>query len=268
MANEVQNAADIAAWERRNTSAMRIIYTSIKEEKSRPLMSCSVAQEMWEKMETAYSEAATDSAPQLWSRFYGCKFQSGQTVMEFMSEVEHIVSRLRAIDGIVLLDDQIIAKVIMSVPPSLKLFFEAAWESTAASERTLRNLTTRLVKLEKEVKQSEERNASEALISKKTETTQQRPATSDDSHSAKDKNLRECWECEDTSHIRANCRDYKRRLRRQREEEDEDRDRKRRRWDRDDNDRSRRDDDDKQYRSGRDRDNNNCDRSKRERISL
>lgn len=184
---------------------------------------------MWTKMETAYSESAADSAPLLWSQFYGCKFLPGQTVVEFITEIEHVVSRLRTINGIVLLDDQIIAKATMSLPPILKLIFKAAWESTAAAERTLRNLTTRLVQMEKEVKESEKEKESDALLSKRVNpTTSFEPR---DENKEKGRAVRACWECDDTSHVRSNCRDYKRKLKRQREEEDDDRSRKRRRWD-------------------------------------
>jgi hypothetical protein len=74
---ENANAAAISAWERRNTLEMRINFSSIKEEKSRPLMSRTLGQEMWTKMETAYSESAADSFLLLWSQFYGCKFLPG-----------------------------------------------------------------------------------------------------------------------------------------------------------------------------------------------
>jgi hypothetical protein len=176
--------------------------------------------------------------------------------MEFMAEIDHIVSRLRAINGIVLLDDQITAKVILSLPPSLKLNFKTAWESTAEADRTLRNLTTRLVQLEREIKQSEDEKTAEALLSKKIDTAPQ--FKHDDFRENKEregKGARECWECGDTSHIRANCRDYKRKLKRKREDEEEDRDRQRRKWDRDNDDRTRRDRDNNQGRNWRDRDN-------------
>ena len=75
-------------------------------------MSCDLAQEMWNKLETAYAET-DENAPTLWSKFYGLKFKQGQGVMEFMAEIEQTVSRLRGIDGIVIEDDQIIAKVLM-----------------------------------------------------------------------------------------------------------------------------------------------------------
>jgi len=249
------NAAAISAWERRNTTAMRIIYSSIKEEKSRPLMSCDLARDMWMKMETAYSDTIADSTTLLWSRFYGCTFQPEQSVMEFMSEIEHIVSRLRATDAIVLHDDQIIAKVMMSLPSSLKLIFKAGWESTAPEQKTLRNLTTRLVEMERELKKSEK--AADALVSKRVETIYKQPSSNDNKsdRGEKAKGDRGCWECGDTSHIRANCRDYKRKLKRKREEEEEERDRKRKRRDQDDDDRRRRDRENNQGRSGRDRDN-------------
>ena len=84
--------------------------------------------------------------------------------MEFMTEVEQTVSWLRAIEGIDVTDNQIITQVLMSLPPSLKLNFGVAWDSTPAQEKTLRNLTTRLVKMEKNIKQSEEENSYNALM--------------------------------------------------------------------------------------------------------
>jgi hypothetical protein len=91
--------------------------------------------------------------------------------VEFITEIEHVVSRLRAINGIVLQDDQIIAKVTISLTPSLKLIFKAAWESMAAADKTLRNLTTRLLQMEKEVKESDKEKESDALLSKRVNLT-------------------------------------------------------------------------------------------------
>jgi hypothetical protein len=172
---ENANAAAISAWERRNTLEMRINFSPIKEEKSRLLMSCTLGQEMWTKMETAYSESAADSSLLLWSQFYGCKFLPGQTVVEFIPEIEQVISRLRAINRIVLLDDQIIVKVTMSLPPSLKLIFKAEWESAVTAERKLRNLTTRLVQMEKEINGSNKE--SDILLSKRVKTLRSLPSS-------------------------------------------------------------------------------------------
>ena len=256
---EITNGVAIAAWEKKNTTAMKNIYAAIKEEQSRILMSCNSALEMWTRLETEYTEAAGDSAPMLWSKFYGCKFQPGQSVMGFITEVEQVVSRLRSIN-IVIEDDQIITKILMSLPSSLKLSFGVAWDSAPAAEKTLRKLTTRLVRLEKSIKQqSEEEKAGvsgDAFISKKNICPEQEEqAFPTQGHRGgnpgRDKK-RECWECGESNHIRAKCRAYKRRL----DEEQEERDRKRRRYDKrdqkDDN-RPRRTDDKKRRHDDRDR---------------
>jgi hypothetical protein len=53
--------------------------------------------------------------------------------------------------------DQIIAKVLMSFPSSLKLSFAVAWDSAPTAEQTPNLLTTRLVRLEKSIKQQSEK---------------------------------------------------------------------------------------------------------------
>jgi hypothetical protein len=196
---------------------------------------------MWTRLGTEYTEAAGDSAPMLWSKFYGCKFQPSQSVMGFITEMEQVVSRLRSIN-IVIEDDQIIAKVLMSLPSSLKLSFGVAWDSVPVAEKTLRKLTTRLVRLEKSIKQqSEEESAGasgDAFIRKKNiSPEQEEQAFPTQGHRGgnpgRDKK-RECWECgesnnmagSDVLHNRAKCRAYKRHL----DEEQEERDRKRRRY--------------------------------------
>jgi hypothetical protein len=153
--------------------------------------------------------------------------------VEFITEIEQVVSRLRAINRIILLDDQIIFKDTMSLAPSLKLIFKAELESTVAAKRTLRNFNTCLVQMEKSINESEKE--SDALISKRVHPTNRsepnvQPFELRNEKDEKGRATRACWECGDTSNIRSNCRDYKRKLKRQREEEDDDRSRKRRRW--------------------------------------
>ena len=87
--------------------------------------------------------------------------------------------------------------------------------------------------MEKEVKESEKEKESDALLSKRVNPT--KPSTAFEPRYDKEENgraARACWECGETSHIRSNCRKYKRKLKRQRGDKDDNRSRKRRRWDR------------------------------------
>jgi hypothetical protein len=147
---EVLNAADVSNWEKKNTKAMKNIFGAIKEDQSRILMSCGTTQEMWLKLETEYGEASSESAPRLWTKFYGCKFQRGQNLTAFLTELEKTVSRLRSLN-VVIEDNKIIAKILLTIPAELQIF-EVAWDITPEADKTLKNFTSRLIKLDKNIK--------------------------------------------------------------------------------------------------------------------
>ena len=238
-AQAIVNAADITNWEKKNTRAMQNIFGTIKEEQSRILMTCNSAREMWIKLETEYEEAAADSIPLLWTKFYGCTFRQGQSVSSFLTELEQIAFRLKSLN-IAIDDEQIMAKVLMSLPAEFRVF-GFAWESTPVDEKTLKRLTTRLITLDKSMRNDEEKRSTPdaAFLSKNKngaeshdEESRERalPAQFDRGkrrgHSSHQQSraTKECWECKSMTHVRAQCRQYKRR--REKEEEEADRKRK------------------------------------------
>ena len=117
-------------------------------------MTCSRAQEMWMKFETEYEEAIADNAPLLWTKFYGCTFRSSQSVPSFLTEFEQIAFRLKSFN-IAIDDNQIMAKILISLPPEFRVF-GFAWESTPVAEKSLEKLTTRLIALTKSLRNDEE----------------------------------------------------------------------------------------------------------------
>ncbi|XP_046456088.1 serine/threonine-protein kinase fray2-like [Daphnia pulex] len=231
---------------------MQNIFGAIKEEQSRILMTCNSAREMWIKLESEYEEAAADSIPLLWTKFYGCTFRQGQSVSSFLTELEQIAFRLKSLH-IAIDDEQIMAKVLMSLPAEFRVF-GFAWESTPVAEKTLKRLTTRIITLDKSMRNDEEKRSTPAaaFLSKNKngaephdEESRERalPAQFDRGkrgHSSHQQSgaTKGCWECKSTTHVRAHCRQYKR----QREKEEDEADRKRKRFDqndRRDSDRSR-----------------------------
>jgi hypothetical protein len=240
----IENAADITNWNKRNTRAMQNIFGAIKEEQSRILMSCSTAQEMWMKLETEYEEAAADNATLLWTKFYGCTFRPSQSVSSFLTELEQIAFRLKSLN-IAIDDNQIMAKILMSLPPEFRVF-AFAWDSTPVAEKTLKKLTTRLIALDKSLRNDEEAKSTSdtAYLSKPNRDESQHeehkeqvlPAQYGQYKGKRHPSSqhagipRTCWECNSTTHVRAKCRQYKRR----REREGEEADRKRKRYDRHD----------------------------------
>ena len=117
-------------------------------------MTCSRAQEMWMKFETEYEEAIADNAPLLWTKFYGCTFRSSQSVPSFLTEFEQIAFRLKSFN-LAIDDNQIMAKILISLPPEFRVFGFAS-ESSPVAEKTLKKLTTCLVALGKSLRNDEE----------------------------------------------------------------------------------------------------------------
>lgn len=70
--------------------------------------------------------------------------------MAFIASVEQMAAQLKDLDSPVS-DLQIMAKIIMSLPPSFR-HFHSAWDSVASAEKTITNLTSRLIKEEKMTK--------------------------------------------------------------------------------------------------------------------
>lgn len=174
------NAADVSNLEKKNTKAMQNIFGAIKEDQSRILMSCGTAQEMWVKLETEYGEASSESAPRLWTKFYGYKFQRGQSLTAFLTELEQTVSRLRSLN-VAIEDNQIIAKILLTIPAELQIF-EVAWDITPGADKTLKNFTSRLIKLDKSIKMrkdEEKEESSDAAFLGKNNNARAEPSLPD-----------------------------------------------------------------------------------------
>jgi hypothetical protein len=156
--------------------------------------------------------------------------------------LEQIAFRLKSLN-IAIDDNQIMAKILMSLPPEFRVF-AFAWDSTPVAEKTLKKLTTRLIALDKSLRNDEEAKSTSdtAYLSKPNRDESQHeehkeqvlPAQYGQYKGKRHPSSqhagipRTCWECNSTTHVRAKCRQYKRR----REREEEEADRKRKRYDR------------------------------------
>ena len=223
------------------------------------------------KLETEYEEAAADNASLLWTKFYGCTFRPSQSVSSFLTELEQIAFRLKSLN-IAIDDNQIMANILISLPPEFRVF-GFAWESTPVAEKSLKKLTTLLIALDKSLRNDEENiSTSDTAFLNKPKRDEPKPEEHKEQalpaqysqgkgrghpsnqHSGA---MRTCWECDSTTYIRAECRQYKRR----REREEEEADRKRKRYDRQD----RKDDDRRRHQRDYDRHRSENGRDKKEK---
>lgn len=79
-----------------------------------------------------------------------------------MSKLRNIATRLNALDTKID-DEMIISKILATLPAEYK-YFASAWESTARNDRTLENLTARLVA--EEIRNADNQNEEKAVAFK------------------------------------------------------------------------------------------------------
>lgn len=144
---EVNNMEEIEAWRQRDVDARTYIYSTIKLEQQVSLHGCVTAREMWTRVQTQYAEVAAENTHLLMARFFEYKYQPGQSVMAFIASIEQMAAQLRDLESPVT-DVQVMAKIIMSLPPSFRTFI-SAWDSVPTADKTITHLTSRLIKEEK-----------------------------------------------------------------------------------------------------------------------
>lgn len=101
---------------------------------------------MWDHVHAEYGQARIENIPLLWGKFYGFKMEPGQSIRDFITGLKEIKVQLKNV-GVPVDDTQLIAKILDSLPSSLRHFLPA-WDSTSPTERTLTALCIRLEKEE------------------------------------------------------------------------------------------------------------------------
>ena len=123
--------------------------------------------EKWSHLCAIYESADDSSLQRTAAEFYGLKFEENLEMASFLSNVSMLTTRLSELKKPV--DEaMIMAKILASLPPSYEMF-RVSWSSSSASDKTMANLTSRL--LQEEARQQEKNpssGSSDALFVKKT----------------------------------------------------------------------------------------------------
>lgn len=123
--------------------AQRIIVTSVGQQPLTHIVNCKTAREMWTKLITVYEQKSQTNIHMLQQKFYACVKAEKDDIATHISKVECIAQQLRDL-GETVSESMLITKILMTLPDKY-MHFHTAWESTAATDRTLSNLTSRLI---------------------------------------------------------------------------------------------------------------------------
>lgn len=195
------------AWKKKDATAQKIIVTTIEKKPMMHIMNCNTAREMWKKICTIYERDNEQQKCSLMQSFYTLTLEKGADLASYVSKLKNIAARLEALDAKIT-DQMIISKIIATLPASYK-HFASAWESTAKGDRTLENLTARLIA--EEMRSIENKNEEKA-VAFKTSNGKCRKCHKP-GHYAKDCRTKShtnneeirCFKCNKTGHMARSC---------------------------------------------------------------
>ncbi|EZA62138.1 hypothetical protein X777_03745 [Ooceraea biroi] len=98
---------------------------------------------MWQKLKNIYERDSQHQKFALMQEFFEYKKKSNKGIATYISELKNLAFKLKSLRE-KMNDTMIISKILTALPENYR-FFTIAWESTPAAERTLTNLTARLL---------------------------------------------------------------------------------------------------------------------------
>ena len=117
----------------------------------------------WSHLCAIYESADDSSLQRTAAEFYGLKYEENLDMASFLSNVSMLTTRLEELKKPV--DEaMIVAKILASLPASFEMFC-VSWSSSPAADKTMANLTSRLLQEEaRQLEKSQKTDSSEALF--------------------------------------------------------------------------------------------------------
>lgn len=188
-------ARKIREWMKEDSVAQRIIVTSVTEPVLLHIINCTSSKQMWDNLCAVYENKTDTSVHMLQRQWFSLVKDPTDDMATHVSKIQDICHRLKAL-GEDITDNMMMTKILMTLP-SCYDHFATAWESTALDQRTLSNLTSRLIM--EEARKNSQDNQVGALAA------EGRGAVRGKKDAVKNKK-NVCFKCGKNGHWKRNCK--------------------------------------------------------------
>lgn len=107
------------------------------------ILNCETSKEMWDKLKSIYAQDNSAAKHLLYQQFFSYEKSADDDVATHISKLEAIVQKLKNMK-VDISNDMMITRILMTLPAEFR-HFVSAWESSTDDQRTLTNLTNRLL---------------------------------------------------------------------------------------------------------------------------
>jgi hypothetical protein len=147
----LEDAIDKEDWQAREYIAFTLLCNSVERRVLTPLLQCTTSHEFWTTLLSIYEHKSSADVHELQRRFFNATIQPEQSLVDYIGELQLILSELADIDDETFNEDSLISKITSTLPEGFDSFL-TAWDSTPEEDRTFSNLQQRLYKEEARLK--------------------------------------------------------------------------------------------------------------------
>lgn len=140
---DTAEASRTAEWKTKDAKAQKTIITTVSKKIITHLISCTTAFEMWTKLTQIFEKDNEQQKSRLLENFYSKSYDGSTDIATYISELKHTSIRLLALN-VNIQDEMLISKILSTLPQDYRHFL-SAWDSTETNQKTLDNLTARLL---------------------------------------------------------------------------------------------------------------------------
>lgn len=198
-----------ADFERKDARAQKIIITTIDKKQLMHIFNCKSSKEMYDKLKNIYEKQTEDEKCYLMQQFFNFSYSKGTDILMHISKIENLACRLRVL-GQDIPDSMLASKILATLPDQFRNF-ATSWESTSQGDKTLENLSNRLIgEEERQKKQCEpEGMVFKAQLQQQVNKNKTRFGgkcfkCGKEGHIARYCDKRSCRICKKTNHVESN----------------------------------------------------------------
>lgn len=159
--DKAKNLNEWKMWRKSRSQAAVILLTSVEQALHPNLINCSSPQAIWDKLKALYGEVSEDAAASAWQQYYDFKIDDNEPVNVQIEKFESIYKKLENI-GEKVSEMSVISKLLSSLTPRFSAF-RMAWECTPKDAQKIENLTVRIIREDKRLKEDHESETTLAL---------------------------------------------------------------------------------------------------------
>lgn len=189
-------------WNKKDAQAQKLIITTIDKKVLTHIMTCETAAQMYKKLCDIYGKDTEQQKCSLLQEFFNFSYEKGVDMSLHISQLENLAFRLKALNQNIE-ENMLISKIITTLPEQYR-HFRSAWESTPEKDKTLTNLTSRLIGEEKMLNTNENEGAVAFNIEKIGNNVKNTGNNHLKSHAGSSKEVK-CFSCGKIGHFSKNC---------------------------------------------------------------